>query len=192
MIPIKDNIPTEKIPIVNYSLIAMNILIFVYELILSKNELEVFFHTWGLLPLDVIYLNWINLITSMFIHGGFAHLFGNMLFLYVFGDNVEDAFGKVRYILLYLISGIGAALLQSIISILSGNLTTPMVGASGAISGILAAYVKLYPQAKLLTIIPPFIFFAFVLPAWFFIGYWFFIQILFAVVTPPTMGGVMY
>ncbi|RUM46782.1 MAG: rhomboid family intramembrane serine protease [Hydrogenothermus sp.] len=192
MIPIKDNIPARKIPIVNYSLIIINILVFIYELTLSREELEVFFHSFGLLPLDIIYLNWQNLITSMFIHGGFAHIFGNMLFLYVFGDNVEDALGKLRYLVLYIGSGLGAAILQSFVNILAGNLTTPMIGASGAISGILAAYVKLYPEAKILTIIPPFIFFTFILPAWFFVGYWFFIQVLYALLTPPTMGGVAW
>lgn len=192
MIPIKDNIPARKIPIVNYSLIIINILVFIYELTLSREELEVFFHSFGLLPLDIIYLNWQNLITSMFIHGGFAHIFGNMLFLYVFGDNVEDALGKLRYLVLYIGSGLGAALLQSFVNILASNLTTPMIGASGAISGILAAYVKLYPEAKILTIIPPFIFFTFILPAWFFVGYWFFIQVLYALLTPPTMGDVAW
>ncbi len=192
MIPIKDNIPTRKTPIVNYSLIAINIAVFIYELTLSRDELEIFFHSWGLLPLDIIHLNWQNLITSMFIHGGFAHIFGNMLFLYVFGDNVEDALGKLRYLVLYIGSGLGAAFLQSFVNIMTGNLTIPMIGASGAISGILAAYVKLYPEARILTIIPPFIFFTFILPAWFFVGYWFFIQVLYALVTPPSMGGVAW
>jgi len=192
MIPIKDNIPTRKLPVVNYSLIIVNIIVFIYELTLSREELEVFFHSFGLLPLDIIYLNWQNLITSMFIHGGFAHIFGNMLFLYVFGDNVEDALGKLRYLVLYIGSGFGAAVFQSFVNILAGNLTTPMVGASGAISGILAAYVKLYPQAKILTIIPPFILFTFILPAWFFVGYWFFIQVLYALLIPSTMGGIAW
>ncbi|RMA97198.1 rhomboid family intramembrane serine protease [Hydrogenothermus marinus] len=192
MIPIKDNIPTRNIPIINYSLIILNIIVFIYEITLSKQELELFFHTWGLLPVDLMNLHWINFLTAMFIHGGFAHLFGNMLFLYVFGDNVEDALGKIRYILLYILSGLGAALLQSVISLMSGSLNIPMIGASGAISGVLAAYVKLYPEAKVLTIIPPFIFFAFILPAWFFIGYWFLIQVLFAVSVPPNIGGVAW
>ena len=192
MIPIKDNIPARQLPIVNYSLITINILVFIYELTLSRDELELFFHSFGLLPLDIVHLNWQNLITSMFIHGGFAHLFGNMLFLYVLGDNVEDALGKVRYLVLYIGSGLGAALLQSFVNIWTGNLTTPMIGASGAISGILAAYVKLYPHAKILTIIPPFIFFTFILPAWFFVGYWFFIQVMYALLTPPGVGGVAW
>jgi len=192
MIPVKDNIPTRTFPVVNYTLIAINIAVFMYELTLSREELEAFFRTFGLLPTDIIQLNWQNLITSMFIHGGFAHLFGNMLFLYVFGDNVEDALGKIRYIILYVGSGIGAALLQSTVNLLIGNINIPMIGASGAISGILAAYVKLYPEAKILTIIPPFIFFTLILPAWFFIGYWFFLQVLYALVTPPGMGGVAW
>jgi len=191
MIPVKDNIPTKNFPFVNYSIILLNILVFVYELTLSRYELEFFFKTWGLLPLYLVHLHWINFLTSMFIHGGFAHLFGNMLFLYVFGDNVEDALGKLRYLILYLGSGIGAALLQSIVSLLEGVYTIPMVGASGAISGILAAYVKLYYDAKILTFVPPFPV-LFILPAWFFIGYWFFIQVLFAFITPTTVGGVAW
>ena len=192
MIPIQDNIPTRKAPIVNWTLIAINIAVFMYELTLSRNELELFFHTWGLLPTDIVHFQFEKILTSMFIHGGFAHLFGNMLFLYVFGDNVEDALGKLRYIILYIGSGIGAAFLQSFVNLLSGSLDIPMVGASGAISGVLAAYVKLYPNAKIVTIIPPFIFFAFLLPAWFFIGYWFLIQVLFALATPASMGGVAW
>ncbi len=192
MIPLTDNIPTRKTPVVNYSLIIINIAVFLYELTLPRNEIEDFFHTWGLLPTDIIHLNFIKIFTAMFIHAGFAHLFGNMLFLYIFGDNVEDALGKIRYLILYFGSGIGAALSQSLINIMTGSLDIPMVGASGAISGVLAAYVKLYPEAKILTVIPPFIFMVFLLPAWFFIGYWFFIQILYALIVPPNMGGVAW
>ncbi|EDP73429.1 rhomboid family intramembrane serine protease [Hydrogenivirga sp. 128-5-R1-1] len=170
----------------------MNILFFIYELTLSREELEFFFHIWGLLPTDILNFQFKKVLVSMFIHGGFVHLFGNMLFLYVFGDNVEDALGKIRYIILYLGSGFGAAFLQSFVNLFAGSIDIPMVGASGAISGILAAYVKLYPNAKIVTIIPPFIFFAFLLPAWFFVGYWFLIQILFAITTPANIGGVAW
>jgi membrane associated rhomboid family serine protease len=192
MIPLTDNIPTRRPPLVNWNIIIINVVVFVYELTLSGRELEIFFYNWGLLPLDIINFHFEKILTSMFIHGGFLHIFGNMLFLYVFGDNVEDALGKFRYIILYIASGFGAALLQSFVSLFSGSLNIPMIGASGAISGILAAYVKLYPHAKIVTIIPPFIFFAFLLPAWFFIGYWFFIQVLFAIATPVSMGGVAW
>ncbi|WP_456399462.1 rhomboid family intramembrane serine protease [Persephonella sp.] len=192
MFPIKDNVPTKTFPILTILLIVINSLIFLYEVSLPRYQLEALIHQYGLLPIDIIYLNWEKIITSMFLHGSFAHLFGNMLFLWIFGNNVEDALGKFKFIVFYILSGVGAALTQSIVSLAFGNVSIPMIGASGAISGILAAYVKLYPEAKILTVIPPFIFFAFVMPAWFFVGYWFFIQVIFAVATPPTIGGVAW
>ncbi|WP_456401170.1 rhomboid family intramembrane serine protease, partial [Persephonella sp.] len=189
MIPIKDNVPTQNFPIITVLFILINTFVFLYETSLSPQELDLFIHKYGLLPIDLIKFNFTPFITHMFLHGSWAHLIGNMIFLWVFGNNVEDALGKFKFVLFYIVSGLGAAFLQSFVSLTVGNLFTPMIGASGAISGILAAYMKLYPEAKVLTIIPPFFFVAFVLPAWFFIGYWFFIQVLFALVTPPTMGG---
>ena len=192
MIPIKDDIPTRTTPVLTITLIVINTLVFIYEMTLSPIEFIHFVHQYGLLPLDIFHLRLDKVLTSMFIHGGLSHLFGNMLFLWIFGNNVEDALGKVKFLIFYFLSGFAAAFLQSSVSILFGNLDTPMIGASGAISGILAGYVKLYPHARVLTIIPPFIFMPFILPAWFFIGYWFFIQILFAIAIPPTVGGVAW
>ncbi|WP_028950893.1 rhomboid family intramembrane serine protease [Sulfurihydrogenibium subterraneum] len=192
MIPIKDNIPTHSFPYLTVLLIGINVGVFFYELSLSPEELEIFVHKYGLLPLDIVQLNFLNLFTHMFIHGGIAHLVGNMLFLWIFGNNVEDALGRVKFLVLYFFSGFFAAFLQSFVAILEGSLNVPMVGASGAISGILAAYVKLYPYAKVLTVIPPFIFFFFVLPAWFFIGYWFILQLLYAMFIPTDLGGVAW
>ena len=192
MFPLKDNIPTRTFPLLTVLLIFINTIIFLYEVSLPPNVLVSFIHQYGLLPIDILNLRFDKVITSMFLHGGFAHLFGNMLFLWIFGNNVEDALGKIKFIIFYILSGLGAAVLQSFVSLASGNLFTPMIGASGAISGILAAYIKLYPNAKVLTVIPPFIFFVFVLPAWFFIGYWFFIQVIFAMITPPGVGGVAW
>lgn len=192
MIPIKDNIPTHSYPYLTVLLIGINVGVFFYELSLSPTELEIFVHKYGLLPLDIVYFNFLNLFTHMFIHGGIAHLVGNMLFLWIFGNNVEDALGRVKFLVLYFFSGFFAAFLQSFIAILEGSLNIPMVGASGAISGILASYVKLYPYAKVLTVIPPFIFFFFVLPAWFFIGYWFILQVLYAMFIPTDLGGVAW
>ncbi|WP_293446397.1 rhomboid family intramembrane serine protease [Persephonella sp.] len=192
MIPINDNIPTRTFPFLTVLLIGINVAVFLYEITLPPHLLKGFIYSFGLLPVDILALRLDKVITSMFIHGGFAHLFGNMLFLWIFGNNVEDALGKVKFIIFYLISGLGAAVVQSIVSLTAGNPYLPMVGASGAISGILAAYIKLYPHAKVLTFIPPFFFMLFVLPAWFFIGYWFFIQVLFAMVTPPGVGGVAW
>ncbi|NPA12591.1 MAG: rhomboid family intramembrane serine protease [Aquificae bacterium] len=192
MLPIKDDIPTKSFPILTILLIVVNVAIFLYEITLPPKQFEIFVRTYGFLPIDLVYFRFDKAITSMFLHGNFAHLFGNMLFLWVFGNNVEDALGKVKFIIFYILSGIGAAVMQASISLLAGSVDIPMIGASGAISGILAAYIKLYPHAKVLTIIPPFFFMAFVLPAWFFIGYWFFIQVLFAMITPPGVGGVAW
>ena len=191
MIPIQDNIPTKHFPIVTVTLILINSMVFIYELTLSPQELQLFVKTYGLLPLDIVNFKFQYVITSMFIHGGWEHIIGNMLFLWIFGNNVEDALGKFKFIIFYLLSGFGAAFLQAFVSIAVGSLTIPMIGASGAISGILAAYIKLYPHAKVLTFIPLFPI-LFVLPAWFFIGYWFFLQVLFAMIAPPTMGGVAW
>lgn len=192
MIPIRDDIPTRSVPIITIIIIIINVVVFFYETTLPSEELAVFVYNYGLLPTDIVKLRFDKIITSMFIHGGFFHLFGNMLFLWIFGNNVEDALGKFKFILFYILSGVGAAVLQSSITFIFGGYDIPMIGASGAISGILAAYVKLYPHASIITIIPPFIFMPFILPAWFFIGYWFFIQVLFAVVVPPTLGGVAW
>ncbi|NPA51941.1 MAG: rhomboid family intramembrane serine protease [Aquificae bacterium] len=192
MIPIKDDIPTRTFPLVTVAFIFINTIVFLYEMTLSPQELEIFVRRYGLLPMDIFQLRFDKVITSMFVHGGLAHLIGNMLFLWIFGNNVEDALGKIRYIIFYVISGFGAALLQSIVSIAEGNLHIPMVGASGAISGILAAYMKLYPHARVAAIIPPFFFMVFVFPAWFFIGYWFVLQVLYAMIIPSSLGGVAW
>jgi len=191
MIPIKDNVPTRSFPVVTIGIILINFTVFFYEISLPPKVLDLFIHKYGLLPLDLPHLNLIPFFTHMFLHGSWAHIIGNMIFLWIFGNNVEDALGKVRFIIFYILSGFGAAILQSVVSLSVGNLFTPMVGASGAISGVLAAYMKLYPEAKVLTFIPPFPV-LFILPAWFFIGYWFFIQVMFAIAVPPTLGGVAW
>ncbi len=192
MIPIKDDIPTRKTPILTITFIIINTIVFMYELTLSDIEFIHFVYKYGLLPTDIFSLRIDKVITSMFIHGNFSHLFGNMLFLWIFGNNVEDALGKIKFLLFYFLSGFTAGFLQSSISLMFGSVDIPMIGASGAISGILAGYVKLYPEARVITVIPPFIFMPFILPAWFFIGYWFFIQLIFAIAAPPTVGGVAW
>ena len=192
MIPIKDDIPTKSFPIITVLLILINSAVFIYELTLTPEELKMFVYQYGLLPMDIFHGRFDKVITSMFIHGGWAHIIGNMLFLWIFGNNVEDALGKVRFVIFYIISGFGAAFLQSVVSLVEGALNIPMVGASGAISGVLAAYMKLYPHARVAAIIPPFFFMVFVLPAWFFIGYWFFLQVLYAMIVPSSLGGVAW
>jgi membrane associated rhomboid family serine protease len=115
----------------------------------------------------------------MFLHGGLAHIGGNMLFLWIFGNNVEDALGRTRFLVFYLACGIAAAASQVAASVMSGEVAIPMVGASGAIAGVLAAYLTLYPHARVLTLVPIFIFIRlFYIPAWFFIGLWFAVQLL--------------
>lgn len=192
MIPLKDNIPTRNFPTITVGLIIINIVVFIHEITIPRWQLEELIYHYGLLPTDIIELNLVSLISHMFFHGDFGHIIGNMMFLWVFGNNVEDALGKLKFILFYIGSGLGSALLQSFVSLLSGDLTTPMIGASGAISGVLAAYMRLFPYGKVLTIIPPFIFIIFTLPAWFFIGYWFVIQVLSAIFVPVELGGVAW
>jgi membrane associated rhomboid family serine protease len=125
---------------------------------------------------DVAFQPLLSLFTSMFLHGGWVHLLGNMLYLWVFGDNIEDRLGHLGYIGFYLVSGVGAALIEVAAQ---GNSTTPIIGASGAIAGVLGAYFLSYPRARILTLIPLFIYFPVVeIPAFFFLGFWFIMQFL--------------
>ena len=183
MIPLRDINPSRTIPFVNYILIALNVLIFLFELSLGKH-LDELFYRFAVVPAhwmhDVLMMqigisSVVPFFSSMFLHGGWMHLLGNMLFLYIFGDNVEDRFGHVKYIFFYFLCGIAAALTQVYINPTS---EIPMVGASGAIAGILGAYVFIFPRAKVTTLIPIFFFFQIIeLPAFVFLGLWFLIQI---------------
>jgi len=160
MFPIKDDIPTQRKPVLTIALIVINCAVYIYELSLGNMGYQLFTVQWGLIPVELISGTeltpeipapaYMNLFTSMFMHGGFMHLAGNMLYLWIFGNNIEDRLGKIKFILFYLASGIAAAM-TFILTDTSG--TTPMVGASGAISGILGAYLVSYPQAKVQTII---------------------------------------
>ncbi|MBA4313321.1 MAG: rhomboid family intramembrane serine protease [Chlorobiaceae bacterium] len=201
MIPLRDTNPSRKVPIVNYILIATNILVFLFELSLDA-DLEKFIYNYGVVPayimndfrmMSIGVGTIFPLFTSMFLHGGWIHLIGNMLFLYIFGDNVEDRFGHIRYILFYIIAGVSAAVMQTIIFPES---TAPMVGASGAIAGVLGAYVFMFPQAKVVTLIPIFLFFQIVeLPAFIFLGIWFIMQIfsgIFSLGIGADAGGVAW
>jgi membrane associated rhomboid family serine protease len=184
MIPLRDKNPTRTIPFVNYGIIALNVLVFLVELSVGK-QIGGFIFQFGVVParlveaVQTVQLNpaaFYSLFSSMFLHGGWMHLVGNMLFLHVFGDNVEDRFGHTRYFFFYGISGLGAALTQVFFNPLS---QIPMVGASGAIAGVLGAYMFLYPRARVITLIPIFFFFQIVeLPAYFFLGFWFLLQFL--------------
>jgi membrane associated rhomboid family serine protease len=182
-------------------LIALNIWVFTKEMDLGEVALEEFFYTWGLvparflaglaegLPLTDLLVPWCS---SMFLHGGWMHLIGNLWFLWIFGDNVEDRLGRWRFLLFYLLGGLAAALAQVVVS---PDSTVPMVGASGAISAVLAGYMVLYPKARIVTLIPLLIFVHFAeLPAWVFLGLWFVFQGLSGMgsLAAGTEGGVAW
>ena len=160
MFPINDDAPkTNGKPFVNYGLIAINIIIFIYEIIITSyfsNRVATIelFSNYGAVPnLILSGQNLTSLFTSMFMHGSIAHLMGNMFFLYVFGDNLEGRFGHYKYLIIYLVWGIIASFVQSIYAVSTGSGNIPAIGASGAISGVLAAYLIFFPRAKIQTII---------------------------------------
>ena len=179
MIPIRDEIKTHRTPIVNYALVVINVLVFLW-MFLNSGNLESIYYEYALIPSN--FLNGIDLgdvkdiFTSMFMHGGWMHLIGNMLYLWIFGDNIEDRLGHIGYLIFYLVGGIAAALLQTLISPSS---QIPMVGASGAIAGVLGAYLVLYPNSRVYTFIP-IGFYARVrlVPAVVVLGLWFLLQLI--------------
>lgn len=179
MIPIRDEIKTHRTPIVNYALVVINVLVFLW-MFLNSGNLESIYYEYALIPSN--FLNGINLgdvkdiFTSMFMHGGWMHLIGNMLYLWIFGDNIEDRLGHIGYLIFYLAGGIAAALLQTLISPSS---QIPMVGASGAIAGVLGAYLVMYPNSRVYTFIP-IGFYARVrlVPAVVVLGLWFLLQLI--------------
>lgn len=180
MIPLKDLNPTRRTPAVTYLFIALNVAVFLYEFSLSSEAQQDLVYRFGVVPYALTQEghlgSWITPLSSMFMHGGWMHLIFNMWFLHIFGDNVEDTLGHVRFVVFYVICGLGAAAAQVL---MDPDSTVPMVGASGAIAGILGGYVRLYPSARVLTLIPVF-FFLMVreLPAVFFIFIWFGIQLI--------------
>ncbi|MPY86395.1 MAG: rhomboid family intramembrane serine protease [Luteitalea sp.] len=192
MIPIRDVIPTRTTPWVTWTILVSNILVYFITPNLETPAGEVFLSRYGLVPQ---YFNVEALLTSMFVHGGLAHLFGNMLYLWIFGDNVEDRMGHVRFIVFYVMCGTLAALVQTLIK---PDSLIPMVGASGAISGVLGAYFVLFPRARVLTLVPLFIFVTFVeIPAVILLGLWFLYQLLIGVGTlaaarAQDVGGVAF
>lgn len=180
MIPLRDVNPTRRRPWLTWSLIAANVWVFVQQLSLSPYAAELFVRRYGVVPYrlteELTLQAMLTPITSMFMHGGWMHLISNMWFLHIFGDNVEDLIGKGRYIIFYVMCGLAAVVAQVAIDPSS---QVPMVGASGAIAGVLAGYVSLFPRARVLTLVPIFIFIQFVeIPAFFFIFVWFAIQLL--------------
>jgi membrane associated rhomboid family serine protease len=172
MIPLRDVIPSRTTPVVTVSLIAVNALAFFYQLSLG-DAINEFIITFGLVPAA---FSWVSVFTSMFLHGGFLHFGGNMLYLWIFGDNVEDRMGHGRFLVFYLLCGTAAALAQSA---LNPDSVVPMVGASGAIAGVMGAYFVLYPHSRIVTLVPLFVFIQIMeIPAIFFLGIWFLMQFL--------------
>jgi membrane associated rhomboid family serine protease len=189
MIPLRDVIPSRTTPVVTIALIALNALVFLYEQTLGDYPFRVFVATWGLVPaqFDVV-----SLFTSMFVHGGWAHFLGNMLYLWIFGDNVEDRVGHGRYVVFYLGCGAVAAVAQSTIN--AGS-DVPMIGASGAISGVLGAYIVMFPHSRVLTLVPIFIIIEFIeIPAVVLLGLWFLMQLVSGVgsLGLQNVGGVAF
>jgi rhomboid family protein len=179
IIPLKDTIPSSRTPIVNYTLIGVNVAVFLYQLSLGPAGND-FVNAYGVIPFRYLQgfprgpLEMLTPLTAMFLHGGWLHLLGNMLYLYIFGDNVEDMLGGGRYLLFFLLCGAASFGAQIL---LQHNSMVPNVGASGAIAGVLGAYMLLFPRARVVTLIPLFLFFPVVeIPAFFFLGIWFLIQ----------------
>jgi membrane associated rhomboid family serine protease len=171
MIPLRDVIPSRTTPGVTITLIVLNVFVYLFGLMLPERSRDAFIVAFGLIP---AYFSVFNVLTSMFVHGGFAHLAGNMLFLWIFGDNVEDRLGHVRFVFFYVACGTAAALAQTL---LQPNSLIPMVGASGAIAGVMGAYLVLYPHSRVLMLFP-FPVFLFELPAVVFLAIWFVVQFL--------------
>ncbi|MCC7236189.1 MAG: rhomboid family intramembrane serine protease [Bryobacterales bacterium] len=172
MIPLRDSLPSRNKPLITGCLIAINALVFLFELSLAPGGREAFVHTFGMVPDRFA---WSSLLTSMFLHGGWLHLIGNMWFLWIYGDNVEDILGHGRFLLFYLVCGMAAGLSHLVFNFDSA---APTVGASGAIAGVMGGYLRRFPHARIVTLLPLFIFFTTIeLPAYVILLYWFAIQI---------------
>ena len=187
--PVKDDNPRILFPYVTYGIITLNALVYLFQLTLGQESQQQMILKFGLIPAHWTFL---SPITSMFIHGGIAHLLGNMWFVWIFGDNVESALGHVRYLIFYFLCGIGAAVAQTSMNLHS---TIPMIGASGAVSGILAAYMIRYPKARVHVFMFLFIFFTTIrVPAFVVIGIWFFEQLTngFGTIGLDISGGVAW
>ncbi|NEP46688.1 MAG: rhomboid family intramembrane serine protease, partial [Okeania sp. SIO2H7] len=195
-----DENPTSKTAFVVYGLIVTNVLLFLYEISLSDIQLRQFFYSWAVVPCQLSntcsvplptsqFPEWLTLFSSQFLHGGWLHLGGNMLFLWIFGNNVEDCLGHVKFLIFYLACGVLASLSQWFFS--SGS-AIPTLGASGAIAGVMGAYILRFPKAKVLTLLPIGFFITTVrIPAFFFLGFWFLQQAFYGVASlnaPANIG----
>jgi membrane associated rhomboid family serine protease len=209
MIPIRDDQPRYSTPYVNYFIIGLNIAVFLFELAIGeqgRRVLNAFVFQFGVVPVHferalagsthyTLATTVPTILTSMFVHGGWLHIIGNMWFLWIFGDNIEDYLGHFRYLIFYLICGFAAAITHILFNLSSNE---PTVGASGAIAGVMGAYVILYPRARVLTLVILIVFFTFWwIPAWVFLGYWFVLQFLSGAATSiaetsRSMGGIAF
>jgi membrane associated rhomboid family serine protease len=183
MIPLRDSHPSYSTPRVTIALIIVNVLIFLYEISLPPPARNVFVATFGMIPAQFAAP---DLFTSMFLHGGWMHLIGNMWFLWIYGDNVEDALGPARFFLFYVLCGAAAGLTHLVTNFDS---RVPTIGASGAIAGVMGAYLIKFPHSRILTLVPVFVFLTTVeLPAWLILIYWFVIQLFAGVGSLATQG----
>jgi membrane associated rhomboid family serine protease len=184
MIPLRDDQPSFSTPFINYFLIVLNVLVFLWELSVGHRALNGLLMEFGVVPHHTIAVLTgqsydgpataiLPIFTAMFLHGSFVHVGGNMLFLWIFGDNVEDYLGHFRYLLFYLMSGVAASVTHIL---LNADSRAPVIGASGAIAGVMGAYFILYPKARVLVWFPPIFFFH--VPAWLVLGYWFLVNFL--------------
>jgi membrane associated rhomboid family serine protease len=169
MIPLRDVIPSRTFPFFTVSFIVLNSVAFLFELSLPRRELQKLVYVYGVVP---AHFDALSFITSMFLHGGWGHFFSNMLFLWIFGDNVEDRLGHARFVVFYLLCGVSAAVAHVYMNPTS---TVPTIGASGAIAGVLGAYFVLYPHSRVLALVPLFIIVE--VPALIFLGFWFMMQL---------------
>jgi membrane associated rhomboid family serine protease len=174
MIPLRDTIRSRRFPLVNWLIIFTNAAAFYYELRIGPSGLNNFIDAWGLVPVRLWaepQVAWVTILSAMFLHGGWFHILSNMWVLFIFGDNVEDRMGSGRYLIFYLLSGMAAALTQAF---LLSESSAPMIGASGAIAGVLGAYLVLFPRARILSLVPIlFIFTLIEIPAVVFLLFWF-------------------
>jgi membrane associated rhomboid family serine protease len=196
MLPLRDNNPTRRFPIVNIAIILLNVLVFIYQWLLPSDQLDQMVYQMGVVPARVVSQFSLpvafTFLSAMFMHGGFLHILGNMLYLYIFGDNVEDTVGHFRYAFVYLACGIGASLAQIAIDPTS---TVPSIGASGAIAGVLGAYLVFFPRARIQYLVTLGFFIRFIeLPAIIALGLWFVLQIFSGVLSLDVAqsGGVAY
>lgn len=204
MIPLRDTIPSRTVPLVTWSLIAVNALIFLYEVSLPPEELERLIQLFGMVPARYSHPEWalplgfpiesyLPFLTSMFLHGGWSHVIGNMWTLWIFGDNVEDRIGRWRFLLFYILTGLAAGVTHWF---MDPDSTVPVVGASGAIAGVLGAYFVLFPRSQIIAVFPIFFYpFFFELPAVTYLFFWFLSQVVsgtLAGLGPENVGGVAW